>query len=194
MSENYFFGKPIYLNIGGGFFSLMPNFLKDQFQEDIPSFSQYLELLNNLSRKSNCKLLVEPGALLVSTSMRFYTKVVSIDTLSSNTYIQVDGSIYDIQPTKSNKQLPFNVIAEGVKTITGRVVGFTGMEDDILVDEFSHELSLGDWLEFTNVGAYSQTLRPSFISSPKPIISFENDTLSLVRKKASHQDLFSQWL
>ena len=189
-----YFDNLEYLNIGGGFYSLMPDFLEEQFNEEIPRMESYLALLKVLSSNTEYKLMLEPGGFLVSNSMKFYTKALSIDRQSHNAFIQVDGSVYDIQPTKSAKQLPYRVITESKKSIKGSVVGFTCMEDDVLIDEYSEKIEVGDWIEFTNVGAYSQTLRPAFISSWKPIISLQNENVKVLRGKAEKLILFKQWL
>ena len=194
LSENIALNHLKYLNIGGGFFSPMPDFLRDQFKEDIPYLDEYLNLFTELSKRSKYKLMIEPGGVLASNSMKFYTKVLSIDSLTHDTFIQVDGSVYDVQPTKSPKQLPYRVITNSSNKIDGKVVGFTCMEDDVLIDDFSEAIEVGDWIEFSNVGAYAQTLRPAFISSWKPIISISSNGFTLHRAKADKLNLFSQWL
>jgi len=194
LSENKSLANLQTLNIGGGFYSPMPDYLKDQFKDYIPDLEEYLSLLKKLSSKSEYKLIIEPGGLLVSNSMKFYTKVLSVDLLKMNSFIQVDGSIYDIQPTKSPKQLPYNVLSNSSAKIEAKVVGFTCMEDDVLIESFSEPCEEGDWIEFTNVGAYAQTLRPAFISSWKPIISIDENDFTLHRPKADNLNLFSQWL
>lgn len=167
------------LNVGGGFYSEMPKDLQLQFNEPIPSIEDYLIALN--THKSSYSLLIEPGALLVANALDFYTKVVSIDTINEQAIIQVDGSIYDIMPTKSKKQLPFTVFSDNGTTTTGKIVGFTCMEDDILVNNFSETIAVGDWVCFSNVGGYAQNLRPNFITPPKPVLKKTNEEYELVK-------------
>ncbi len=194
LSKNKILGNIKFLNIGGGFYSSMPDFLRDQFNDIIPTFDEYLELFSELSAQTQCKIMIEPGGLLVSNAMKFYTKVLSVDSLAKNTFIQLDGSVYDVQPTKSSKQLPYNVVTETKHLVEGQVVGFTCMEDDILIKSFSGNIEKGDWIEFTNVGAYAQTLRPAFISSWKPIVSCDIESFKVLRSKADKLNLFSQWI
>ena len=153
-----------YLNVGGGFYSEMPKALKDQFSEEIPSVDDYIKALQ---QPSDFQLLIEPGALLVANAFTFYTKVISIERLNEETIIQVDGSIYDIMPTKSNKQLPYKVLSNSAHKLKGKVVGFTCMEDDVLIPAFEGQLEIGDWIVFSNVGSYAHNLRPRFISTEK---------------------------
>ena len=157
-----------FLNVGGGFYSEMAKDLKKQFNEQIPSIDDYLKALN--TNKNGSALCIEPGALLVANALSFYTKVVSIDTINGQAIIQVDGSIYDILPTKSKKQLPYSIFSDKGIPCSGKVVGFTCMEDDILVNHFSGNIAVGDWICFSNVGSYAQNLRPHFIAPPKPIL------------------------
>lgn len=182
-----------YLNIGGGFYSEMPQFLQNQFTQKIPLIDDYIEVLKGIEKKTNLSTIIEPGALLVANCLSFYTKVQSIDKLNNEYYIQVDGSIYDIMPTKSKKQLPYKVYSDSISKIKGKVVGFTCMEDDVLVNEFHASVNLEDWICFSNVGSYALTLRPSFISPAKPIISFENEELVIHRSKADFKKMFEQW-
>lgn len=166
-----------YLNVGGGFYSEMPQVLKDQFSEEIPSVDDYIKALQ---QTSDFQLLIEPGALLVANAFTFYTQVISIEKLNGETIIQVDGSIYDIMPTKSNKQLPFEVLSNTAHKLKGKVVGFTCMEDDVLIPAFEGQLEIGDWIVFSNVGCYAHNLRPRFISTEKPSLELIGDEVKQI--------------
>ena len=109
--------------------------------------------------------------------MTFVCKVISIKTLLKKHVAVVSASVYDIKPTKNSTNLPVEVIHKGHSgdNIVCDITGYTCMEDDFLYHDYSGVHTVGDYLFFSNVGAYSFVLNPPFIKLSPPIIMLEKN-------------------
>ena len=169
-----------YLNVGGGFFSQMPEAMRRCSGLEVPSVMEYASSIAGCmkdafgSEPERPILVLEPGLAVVADCMTFTCNVVSIKRRVGRDVVVVDGSVYDIKPTKGAMQMPYEVLPSasqssrrtGVKRAV--VTGFTCMEDDVLVEEYSGDLAIGDRLRFGSVGAYTHVLRPPFIRPVYP--------------------------
>jgi len=114
---------------------------------------------------------------VVADCMELICKVTALKQLRGKNIAIVSASIYDIKPTKNTANLPIKVITDKKSTnkLSWDMTGYTCMEDDILYRDYIGELNLGDYVVFSNVGAYTLVLNPPFIKLPPPIIMIEND-------------------
>ena len=108
---------PRMLNLGGGFFSEMPEAMRATFGVDIPTFDAYGAALGSRMARhyggAGPELVLEPGLAILATSMQFACEVVDIKVLGERTLVAMSGSIYNIKPTKSRRKLPMRVIHRG---------------------------------------------------------------------------------
>lgn len=184
INDEYFSFQPIKtLNIGGGFYSSMPESLAKTFVEPIPSIEDYASILIN--QKEGLRLMVEPGALLVADAMLFYCKVISIKHVGGVRYATVDASAFDVKPTLSPRDLPIKVHSKSEEDAFTVIVGNTGMEKDVLHSGVYKSVEVGDIIEFSNVGSYSTTLRPQFITPNRPVWVSENGEMKAERIEVS---------
>lgn len=181
--KTYFSTFPITtINLGGGFYSPMPPELAITFNEPIPTIEEYGKAVSESVKgiPKNITLVIEPGSLLVANTMRFFCSVTGMKTRESKDFIFTNASRFDIQPTMSNRNLPMYIHHQGNKTISisGDITGNTGMENDILYHGYNGSIAIDDLLEFQNVGAYAQALRPQFIhATPKTYIVTEDELI-----------------
>lgn len=171
------------LNLGGGFFSSMPDEMARQFGGNIPTARDYAEhicdpLLSVFKSAPRLQLILEPGLIIVADAMRFFCKVHAIKSFGTRDEIIITGSVYNVKPSKSRIDMPLSVIkpVRPTNLVAGRVSGFTCMEDDILHSQFSGDVAEGDYLAFYNVGAYTNVLKPPFIRLAPPILAARRDT------------------
>ncbi len=174
---------PRFIDVGGGFYSRMKPELAEQFDEYIPSFNDYAvavadEMAFRYSNLTRPTLVLEPGLALVADAFRYIVKVRGVHQLRDKRQAVVSGSVYDIIPSKSPKNLPLQVIHGPVCGSPGEarpvdIVGCTCMEDDVLYRDFTDAIHLGDYVVFENVGAYSLALRPSFIRLTPAVLEYE---------------------
>lgn len=191
-----------YINIGGGFYSKMPEMLKTQFKTHVPTMEEYAEAFTRpFARRfpshNGPVLVVEPGGLLVADVMFFISKVVDIKSIKDKTYALVDGSIYNIKPTKSPKNMPMHVApapkpGKGFKG-TCDIAGYTCMEDDIMFRDYNGEIHADDLVVFDNVGAYTNVLKPPFIKPNQPVYAKHHDRVFCVKEQESYEDIFKSY-
>ncbi len=173
---------PEQLNLGGGFFSRMPESLKQRWKGRIPEFGDYAKAIAQpmwarYGSDNSPELILEPGLAVVADCMELVCRVTALKQLRNKNIAIVSASIYDIKPTKNTANLPIEVITEekGDNKQCWDITGYTCMEDDILYRGYRGELNVGDFVVFSNVGAYTLVLNPPFIKLPPPVIMIEND-------------------
>lgn len=191
---------PRYLNLGGGFFSPMPDELKAQFGGEVPDFDDYAETIATKFRArypdgQGPELILEPGIAVAAGCMRFCTPVVALKRIAGKPIAVAAGSVYDVKPTKHAKNLPLKVIRQrdqgGEELADCDIVGHTCMEDDRLHAGFSGRLAVGDYLVFENVGGYSLVLRPPFIYPAAAVLALSDTGVEVVRRPERYEDVFA---
>jgi diaminopimelate decarboxylase len=191
---------PRFINLGGGFFSREVPQFHQQFGLPVPTPQQYAEALAGPFAAAypdgTPELILEPGMALVADTMRFVTRVVDVKVVQATTFAQVSSSVYNIVPGKSGRYLPFERIPApgGAAQHHGPVdiVGYTCMEDDVLVRGYDGPIAAGDYLVFQNVGAYSIVLKPPFGLPAPPVLSGEGKGDPL-RRAETFDDVFATY-
>ena len=198
---------PDVLNIGGGYFSNMPESLTKTRKEPPATFSDYGRLIGQALTKfleGSAKkpvLFLEPGTALVADTQMFYTKVISTKTVRGKGFATVAGSIFDISPNARAKTLPVTPVCASntsstVSNAPQTVVGYTCIEGDVLTEALPQSVSVGDFLAYGNVGSYSVVMRPPFILPSNPVLLQSEDTgeLVLIKKRQSTDDVFQNFI
>ena len=187
---------PRILDLGGGFYSRMAPALRQQFGSKLPEWAEYAGAIAEPFRQAfpngdGPELVLEPGMAVVADVFQFVTRVVDIKRIGGRTTALASGSVYDIRPTKSLRNLPVRRLAGGGKEVTGKmdIVGYTCMEDDILHRDYEGGLAAGDFLVFSNTGAYTIVLKPPFILPASPIVTIGGE--QMVRRAETVEDIFS---
>ena len=95
------------------------------------------------------------------------------------------------------KRLPITVynLRDNINKIKdASFVGYTCLEHDHIYEGFSGNLSVGDVIQFRNVGSYSNVFKPPFILPNCAMISLEKNKVKLIKKKETIEDLFSTYV
>ena len=198
--ERYFLDRAIkYLDIGGGFFSKMPLSLRKQFDYSVPNYEDYAHAIAPEFKKffSGIKnkpiLILEPGISLAADTMDFVAKIIDIKKVMGRTLVLVNGSIYNIKPTMTTKNLPMKIVSrrkDESKKKHFDIVGYSCMENDYLYSGYWGNVSKGDYIVFKNVGAYTIVLKPPFIKPSPPIVTFEKGGYNIIRRQETFEDVF----
>ncbi len=208
LSDDYFPDKPPqFIDVGGGLFGRMNDDLKAQFDCYIPTYQEYAEaiapqLSSRFSDNSKPELIIEPGVVIVADVLKFVAKVVGIKTIKSRQIALVVGSIHNVKPTLTDKKLSLEVYGDAENSQTKKLsipvdlVGYTCMEHDCLYPDYPHEIGIGDYAVFDNLGAYTVVFKPPFIRPNPPIISYDSTlkNYTLVRRQETSQDVFSTYV
>lgn len=198
---------PEILNIGGGYFSKMPDSLRTRFTVPPATFEDYGKAVGQIfsaafKGQKPPALFLEPGTALVADTQSFYTRVISIKTIRGKNFATVAGSSFDISPTARSRVLPVTAIRQ---SNTGQekpeerlfdIVGYTCIEKDILSENLLAPLRTGDYLRYDNVGSYSVVMRPPFILPANPVLFEQNhgSTLELIKKRQTTDDVFANFI
>jgi diaminopimelate decarboxylase len=195
-----------FVDLGGGFFSRMPPELEAQFGGSVPDFADYAEALASPFAEAfpgsvGPDLILEPGMALIADAMQFVARVVDVKETRERRTALLAGSVYNVRPTKSPRNLPLRHVSGDSPTDRRArgpldLVGYTCMEDDVLHRNFEGEIAVGDFVVFENVGAYTLVLKPPFILPSPPVLELDSDggALREVRRAETLDDLFISYV
>ncbi|MBU3841449.1 MAG: hypothetical protein IAA47_00370 [Candidatus Fusobacterium pullicola] len=150
-----------YIDVGGGFFGGV---------KDKPQFIEYATEIAKILEKifpKDIYLIIEPGASLVASPISFISTIMSEKKVKENRILTIDGSCNNINPLMRDKKFNIKIDRkfETKEIITNQIIaGYTCMENDILLHlKNEKKISIGDKIEFVNMGSYTMTLSPLFI-------------------------------
>jgi len=189
-----------YINIGGGIYGYIP----PEFRfARTPSFDDYAadvtEVLNSNQWAGKHKpfLVLEPGISMASNSLSFVTKVVSVKNIRGKVFVTVDGSAFNTKPTFHSYNMPHYIIkqTDTDQTEVYNVVGSTCMEKDVMLAGITNKRpQRGDYIQFDNVGAYTNVFTPPFINVAPAIVVADGSGYKLIRNRQKAEDIFSDYL
>lgn len=205
-SDSQIYNELKYISLGGGMFSRMDNYIKEQLSFYIPSFNEYAknsiqylaEYLddNRSNLKEKIEILIEPGTALASKAIDFVARVVSIKKINDIFYINTTGSKYNMNPSPSRIDSPLQILnfnsQNSLYLKNAKLCGYTCIESDIIHNNFNDNIAVGDLIIFKEVGSYSIVMKPPFILPDVAIIKFNNDKneFEIIRDKQTFEDVF----
>lgn len=176
-----------YVDMGGGFF-----YGNNAFGVGKPSLDLYAsaiaEELKKVVSPQKVVLLLEPGAALISTAVRYYTKILNQRAVRGVKILTVDGSNLDINPFLFKRTIVHDIeygdSAPRQKVTDQIVCGATCLENDrLLYLKDQPALKSGDILVCHCAGAYSMSFNNCFINLPPYVYVEKDGQMSLVRDK-----------
>lgn len=192
------FGSAAYnVNLGGGFRSTMPKKLHHE-NVDLEDYALQIEqgFGEDLCRCIN--LTLEPGTSLIAESFDYWAKVVAIKSTKHGRDIFVNGSIFDYAAKSRSRMYDFSIISDNHSTeiaATSRFVGYTCIEDDVLLESEKVSIGVGDFLRIQSVGSYSIVMRPNFIFPSPPIFREESGgSYTMTRKEQTAKNMLVDWI
>lgn len=189
-----------YINIGGGIYGYIP---PEYRWTETPSFDDYAaavtEVLNNNRWVAERKpyLVLEPGIAMAANALSFFTKVISVKNISGKTFVTVDGSAFNTKPTFHSYNMPHRIIkcSDTDQMETYNVAGSTCMEKDVLLTDITNKkLQRDDYMQFDNVGAYTNVFTPPFINVAPAIVVSNAGSYKLIRNRQKADDIFRDYL
>lgn len=192
-----------YIDIGGGFFGKMPAELKEQFACKIPAYDEYAAVIGSEFKKNFpeqvVRLIIEPGTMLVADTIKFYCAVNNVKFIRDKAFVVTHGSLHNIKPCGRSRILPsLKVIPMGkgkrYHVESADITGYTCVDDDVLAYDFYGDIAVGDFLEFSNVGAYSMMYKPPFIKGQPVILSKKDGHFSVIKNNETIDNIFSTYI
>ena len=209
--EELFMNLPEYVDIGGGYFGKMGEFLKKQFKCEVPTYEEYAKVIatkfrdfySNLDESLRPKLFLEPGSAIVADTMKFVAKVIDIKNIRGKDIATTTGSKFNIGLLSSKINLPMKIYSSHVEKLNEKnyfnaidISGYTCIESDYLYRNYNGYLKIDDYVVIDNVGSYSFVFKPPFILPNVAIIDydFQNNTYKVVKRKEIMNDIFRTFI
>ena len=204
MADKYVDGVPEYISLGSGMFADMADYLKDQFGgSSVPTYEDYCkatilpfaEHYKDVEKKP--MLFTEPGTTVVARYLSFVSKVLSIKQIRGRWIANMDGDYHNLGEICTMKKLPTHVIAGGKEQKhydNIDIMGFTCLEQDVMVPAWDGELAEGDVMVFDNCGGYSIVSKPQFIKPQSAMFAKRiNGDVQMIMRAETFDDVFGKF-
>ena len=204
MADKLVEGVPQYISLGSGMFADMADYLKDQFGgASVPTYDDYCkatilpfaEHYKDVEKKP--MLFTEPGTTVVARYLRFVSKVLSVRQIRGRWIANMDGDYHNLGEICTMKKLPTRVVAGGKEQKHYDkidIMGFTCLEQDVMVPEWTGELAEGDVMVFDNCGGYSIVSKPQFIKPQSAMFAKRTDgSIMQIMRAEMFDDVFSKF-
>jgi diaminopimelate decarboxylase len=181
-----------HIDLGGG--------LGIPYREDNeppPDPDAYAAIVKRATKNLGCKLIFEPGRLIVGNAGILVTRVIYVKRGEAKTFVIVDAGMNDlIRPTlyeAYHEIRPVRQTAPGAKRITADVVGPVCESGDFLaLDRSLVEPHSGDLLAVMTAGAYGATQSGTYNSRPLiPEVLVRNDEWAVIRPRVAAEELIA---
>lgn len=191
-----------YISLGSGMTGHMDDELKAQFPVS-PSYSEYGEAVIKVfaqyykDKEKKPLLFTEPGTTLVSKYVDFIARVEGIKTIRGNQFILCNCSFHNLGETCQMKNIPIKVFHcnDSQSTVdNANFVGYTCLEQDVLYRGYTGSISVGDYIEFGNVGGYSLVDKPPFIQPNCAMVSINGNDVDLIKRQETWDDIFGTFV
>ena len=185
-----------HIDVGGG---LGVPYREDN--EPPPDPNAYAAIVKAATQNLGCRLILEPGRLIVGNAGILVTQVLHVKHGDAKTFIVVDAGMNDlIRPTLYDAHhdiRPVREPAAGRRRIIADVVGPVCESGDYFA--LQRELAVpeaGDCLALMTAGAYGATQSGTYNSRPLvPEVLVRKDEWAMVRPRQTVEDLIAlDWL
>ena len=179
-----------HVDVGGG---LGIPYREDNNPPPLPD--AYAEIVKNQLRELDCKIVMEPGRLIVGNAGILVTEVIYVKDGGSKTFVIVDGAMNDlIRPTlyeAYHEIRPVRISAANAPRIKADIVGPVCETGDYLA--LDREMAMpkpGDLLAVGSAGAYGAVQAGTYntrLLVPEVLVS--GDRFHVIRPRTSYEDL-----
>ena len=187
---------PQRIDIGGGLFGKMDDFLKAQFSSEIPDYKAYAEVAATCfadyfkNRDEKPELLIEPGSAVVGDCMKFVGTVKTIKNIRGKYIASVLGSQKNISMNGINPPMEVIHMSNGETYTDLDIVGFTCIEGDVLYKNYNGKLAVNDAIVISNCGSYSLVMKPPFILPNFPVLDISGSKVEVIKRAETFNDVF----
>ncbi len=163
--------------------------------EPPPDPDAYAAIVKRATKDLGCKLIFEPGRLIVGNAGILLTRVIYLKRGEAKTFVIVDAGMNDlVRPTlyEAHHDIkPVRAAPVGARRITADVVGPVCESGDYLaLDRALVEPKPGDLLAVMTAGAYGAVQAGTYNSRPLiPEVLVRNDEWALIRPRQTFDEL-----
>ncbi len=160
--------------------------------------NQYAQVVRRRLGASGCRLIFEPGRLIVGNAGVLVTRVLYVKRGEAKTFVIVDAAMNDlIRPTlyeAHHEVLPVRAARDDARRLVADIVGPVCETGDYLgLGREMAEPRPGDLLSVMSAGAYGAVLASTYNSRllvPEVLVS--GDDFAVVRPRPTYADLIGQ--
>ena len=188
---------PERIDLGGGLFGKMEDFLKDQFSSKIPVYSDYAKTAAVLfaerfkDESNKPELVIEPGSALVGDCMKFAGTIKTIKSIRGKMIVSVLGSQKNISMSGVNPPIELYAMGKKQKEYENvDFVGFTCIESDVLYRGYNGKIAIDDMIVISNCGSYSLVMKPPFILPNFPVLDISEGNIEVIKRGETFEDVF----
>jgi diaminopimelate decarboxylase len=179
-----------HVDVGGG---LGVPYKEDNNPPPLPD--AYAEIVKNQLRDLGCKIVTEPGRLIVGNAGILVTEVIYVKDGGSKTFVIVDGAMNDlIRPTlyeAYHEIRPVRISAANAPRITADIVGPVCETGDYLA--LDREMAMpkpGDLIAVGTAGAYGAVQAGTYNSRLLvPEVLVKGDRFHVIRPRGTYEEL-----
>lgn len=191
-----------YLDLGSGMYGDLITELSDQFT-DVPTYDEYASVVactmnqHYQNRSDKPILFTEPGTTLVSRYFSLFSTVLDIKTIREKNFALLDCSFHNVGEICGLKNVPMKIIVSRDRNQyydSIDLVGYTCLEQDIIIHNYCGNIGVGDIIEFCNVGGYSIVDKPPFIHPDIPVYMDKSGERSCIKRAQTIDDIFAPYL
>jgi diaminopimelate decarboxylase len=163
-----------------------------------PDPAAYAEVVKRATRALDCKLIFEPGRLIVGNAGVMLTRVIYVKRAETKTFVIVDAAMNDlIRPTLYEAHhdiVPVREPGPGASRIVADVVGPVCESGDFLaLDREMAAPMPGDLLAVMTAGAYGAVQAGTYNTRPLiPEVMVNGDRFAVVRPRIEVAELISR--
>jgi diaminopimelate decarboxylase len=181
-----------FIDFGSGF---KVAYKSDDYSTDIENFgprlsAKFNEFCNEIGK--DLRLMFEPGKFLVSESGKFISRVNSVKQTTSTVFAQLDtGFNHFMRPMMYNAYHEIENISnpEGAQRFY-TVTGYICETDTFATNRPITEIQQGDYLSFSNAGAYCFSMSSQYNSRYRPAeVMVHGEKDYLIRKRENFQNI-----
>ncbi len=201
-ADKYVEGIPEYISLGSGMVPGEYSQYADDFENFKPTYQEFAEALfapfiNHYPERQRPIVFTEPGRALITRYIRFFAIVDNFKEVRERKLAKTNGSFHNIGEIYSQARIPVIVHhnSEGKYYDKIDIMGYTCLEQDVMFPSYEGMLSIGDIIEFRNVGGYSIVYKPQFIYPQCAMYALHHDgTTEMIMRKETFDDVFSKFL
>jgi diaminopimelate decarboxylase len=173
------------LDFGGGF-GVMDH------SDDALNFLEWQKDLENLLKDKDYHIIFEPGRFIVADGGELITKILYIKNSGDRTIIITDASFSEyLRPALYEIDPPIQTIGSSKELKNYDIAGGICESTDFLAKNVNlPEVEVGNYLKFTNVGAYGSSMSSTYNSRPRPLeVLMGKNEYRVIRSRDTLEDL-----
>lgn len=161
-----------------------------------PSPAEYAELVKELTRGLNCKLIFEPGRLIVGNAGILVSRVISVKKTPAREFLVIDAGMNDlVRPTlydAFHEIVPVRIPKHEQRRAFD-VVGPVCETGDVFARERQLPvMEAGDLVAFRSAGAYGAVMSNTYNTRPLvPEVLVSGKMFAVIRPRQTYEELLA---